>query len=133
MQGSKDSQSFPSLRSSLAVLQQAFDVVLHSNRIVHRSEPLHGLPIAVDKELCKVPLDGINKRAALLLLQPLPDGMSIPAIHVNLVVQVELSPVFAPGECLDLLVGAWLLATKLVAGKGRYLEPLILVAIEKVN
>lgn len=72
--------------------------------------------VLVDNELCEIPLDGIEQRAALLLLQILIQGMRALAIHVNLLEQIEIDLSIA-SEALNLLGIAWLLVAELVARK----------------
>jgi len=71
------------------------------------------LALLVDKEFGEVPLDGVDDGPVLLLLQEVPQGMGLLAVHIDFGVQVGVEVPLAVDELLDLLVGAWLLVVKL--------------------
>lgn len=80
-----------------------------------RSVPFHRLPLLVHDELGEVPLDGIEQRTALALLQELPQRVRFVPVDVDLREQVKLGSLLVPGEVLDLLVGTRFLVAELVA------------------
>jgi hypothetical protein len=71
------------------------------------------LALLVDKEFGEVPLDGVDDGPVLLLLQEVPQGMGLLAVHIDFGVQVGVEVPLAVDELLDLLVGARLLVVKL--------------------
>lgn len=78
---------------------------------------LHRFAIFIDNKFREIPLDGIEERSTLLLLQILPQGMRLLAVHVDLLEQIEVDfTIFH--ETLDFLGVAWLLIAELIAGKG---------------
>lgn len=81
------------------------------------SMSFHRLPILVHDELGEVPLDGIEQRTTLALLQELPQRMRLVPVDVYLGEQIELGSLLNAGEVFDLLVGSRFLVTELVAGE----------------
>uniref|UniRef100_A0A2M4DH48 Putative secreted protein n=1 Tax=Anopheles darlingi TaxID=43151 RepID=A0A2M4DH48_ANODA len=94
-----------------------FGAQLH--RASGRSVPAHRFAPLVHQKLGKVPLDRVNERAALALLQILPQWVRLLPVDVNLGEHVE-AHVAALGELLDLCVRARFLATELIAREGQY-------------
>jgi len=87
-------------------------------RIFIRPEPLHHLPLLVNKELGKVPLDEGAQSAALLALHVLPQGMSIIPIDIDLTGHVKLHIILLD-ELLDLRLRPRLLIRELVTWKSQ--------------
>lgn len=74
--------------------------------------------IAADEELLKVPLDGLDAHdTGLGVLEPLVQGVGAVTVNVNLAQDGERDAVVELAEGLDVVVGAGLLTTKLVAGE----------------
>lgn len=79
---------------------------------------LHRLTIFVNKELGKIPFDEISQGASLLLLEVIPQGNSISTVHVDFGEHIKLYTICSFCKGLDLSFSPWLLAAKLVTGKG---------------
>lgn len=75
---------------------------------------LNGLSILVDNEFGEVPLNRIEERSTLLLLEILVERMRVLAVHVYLVKEVEIDFAILD-EALNFLGIAWLLVTELIA------------------
>lgn len=75
---------------------------------------LHRVAVLVHDKLGKVPLDGIEQGAALLLLQELPQRVRFVPVDVNLGEQIKLGALLLLGELFNLLVGLRLLVRELV-------------------
>jgi hypothetical protein len=76
------------------------------------------LAVAADEELLKVPLDELEAHdAGLLRLEPGEEGLGVVAVDVGLLHDGEGDAVVELAEALDVVVGAGLLATELVAGE----------------
>ena len=74
------------------------------------------LAVPADEKLLKVPLNHLEAHeAGLLLLEPFEDGVGAVAVDVNLLHDGEADAVVELAELLDLIVGARLLAAKLIA------------------
>lgn len=99
-----------------ANLQESFQVLQHLLRRSCRSVSLNRLAVLVNNELGEVPFDSIEKHATLFLFQILPQRMGCLAVHVNLVVQIELDFSIG-GKALDFFGGAGFLVIELIAGK----------------
>jgi len=100
-------------------LQVPRKISLHHTRIIHGSISLHHLPLSVDQKLGEIPLDAISHEAPPigLLLQPLPQRVSVGPVHFDLAEHVILS-VVGLSKLLDLGISAGLLVPKLVGGEG---------------
>lgn len=89
-------------------------VLLQLERARLRSVALHRVAVLVHDKLGKVPLDGIEQGAALLLLQELPQRVRFVPVDVNLGEQIKLGALLLLGELFNLLVGLRLLVRELV-------------------
>jgi len=106
-------------QSSIWCLKVFGKILLHHTWIIQGSVSLHHLTLSVDQKLSEVPLDTISQEASPvgLLLQPLPQGMSVVPVHIDLTEHVELD-VVGTGKLLDLSFIAGLLVPKLVRREG---------------
>jgi len=78
------------------------------------------LAVAADEELLEVPLDPLQAHEArLLVLEPLVEWVGLIAVDVDLAKDREAHAIVDLAEALDLLVGAGVLATELVAGEAK--------------
>jgi hypothetical protein len=78
------------------------------------------LAVAADEELLKVPLDPLQAHEArLFVLKPLIEWIGLIAVDVNLAQDREGHTIVDLAEALNLLVGAGVLATELVAGEAK--------------
>lgn len=85
--------------------------------------PVDDLSIASDQELLKVPLDPLHtQQTGLFVLEPLKRRVRFVAVDVDLAEHRERDAVVDHAELLDVVVGAWVLSTKLVAGEADDLE-----------
>lgn len=92
------------------------DVLLQRLRLGGARPAVLDLAIPANEELLKVPLDALQaKNTGLLLLQPLENWVCGVAVDVDLAEDGEGDAVVNLAEALNLLVGARLLAAKLVA------------------
>lgn len=90
---------------------QVFDELLR--RRVWRMT-LHRFSTFIDNEFGEIPFDSIEERSSLLLLQILPQGMGILAVHVDFLEQIEIGfSIFH--ETLNFLGVSRLLVAKLIA------------------
>lgn len=71
-------------------LEVLLEVLLQLRWVGAGSMTLDGISVLVHNELGEVPLDQVQQNSALLLLQELPHGMGLLAVHVHLLEQVEL-------------------------------------------
>lgn len=85
--------------------------------------PFDGLAILVHEELGKIPLDVSPWKLTQLGLQILEERVGVGAIDINLL-KGRVADAIAFNECTDLLRCAWLLTSKLVAGKEQHSEGL---------
>lgn len=99
-------------------VQGSLDIVLKSLRLGGAGPAILDLAVAADEELFKVPLDALEAhQARLLSLEPLVERAGLVAIDVNLLHDREADAVVDLAKVLDIVVGAGLLVTKLVAGE----------------
>lgn len=77
---------------------------------------LNRLSILVDDELSEIPLDGVKKCSALFFFQVFIQRVSVLAVDIDFVEQVEVYFAVA-SEALNLLGTSWLLMAELVARK----------------
>lgn len=102
----------------------SLDIELRKNRLLE-SLRLGGarpaaldLAITADEELLKVPLDALQAhQAGLLVLKPVVQGIGVVAVDLGLLHDGEADAVVELAEVLDVVLGAGLLAAKLVAGE----------------
>lgn len=107
--------------SRLFLLQLVEDGLLQALGLGGAGPAALDLAVAADEELFKVPLDALEAHdAGLLLLEPLEEGVGGVAVDVNLLHDGEGDAVVDLAEVLDLVVGAGLLAAKLVTGEAEY-------------
>lgn len=94
-------------------------ILLHHTWITQDSVSLHHLPLSIDQKLGEVPLDTVSQEASPvgLLLQPLPQRVSVGSVHIDLTEHVEVS-VVRLSKLFDLRLTARLLVPKLVRGEG---------------
>jgi len=106
-----------SVRSELQVRGK---ILLDPHWVIQGTISLHDLSFFVDKELGEIPLDAVPQEPSSigLLLQPLPQGVGVVPVHVDLTEQIELS-VVGLGELLDLSIGARFLSSELVGREGQ--------------
>jgi len=83
----------------------------------------------VNEELGEVPFDAIPKEATFAGLEELVDGGSTVSIHINLVKDGVLCFEAGAGKLYYLVIGSWLLCSKLIAWKSENLETLFLVLL----
>lgn len=77
---------------------------------------LHRFAIFIDNKLGEIPLDSIEESSTLLLLQILPQGMGLAAVHVDFLEQIEFDFTILC-KTLDLFAGSGLLVAELIAGE----------------
>jgi len=101
-------------------LQVRGKILLDPHWVIQGTISLHDLSFFVDKELGEIPLDAVPQEPSSigLLLQPLPQGVGVVPVHVDLTEQIELS-VVGLGELLDLSIGARFLSSELVGREGQ--------------
>lgn len=116
----QNGQSIRKHHSSIRCLKVSGKILLHHTWIIQGSISLHHLTFSVDQKLGEIPLDATSQEASPigLLFQPLPQGMSIGPIHINLTEHVELS-IVGMGKLLDLSFIAGFLVPKLVRREGK--------------
>jgi hypothetical protein len=94
------------------------DLLLKTLRLGGRGPAAFDLAVTTDEELLEVPLDTLYaEEAGLLVLQPLPDGLGLFTVDLNLAKDGEGDAVVDLAELLDLIVATGILAAKLVAGE----------------
>lgn len=92
--------------------------LLETLRLGGASPSALDLSVTADEELLKVPLDALEaEKTGLLVLEPGPEGVGVVAVDLGLLHDGEAHAVVELAELLDVIVGAWLLATELVAGE----------------
>jgi len=72
------------------------------------------MPIFVNQEFCKVPLDRIDQCATLFFLQELVQRMRIVTIHVDLRIQIRFELILIFDKILDVELTAGFLMLKLL-------------------
>lgn len=81
------------------------------------------MAISANEELLKVPLDNLQaQQARLLLLEPGEQRVGVVAVDIGLLHDGEADAIVDLAEVLDLIVGAGLLGTELVAGEAEDLK-----------
>lgn len=105
--------------SSLDLLSKSLkDRLLKRLRLGSASPTALDLSIATNEELFKVPLDALKtKQTGLLLLEPGPERVGSVTVDLGLLHDGESDAVVDLAEALNLLVGARLLGSELVAGE----------------
>lgn len=109
------------MHPSLGVeLQVCGKILLDRAGVIHRRISLHDLSLSVDEKFGEVPLDAIPHEASSiwLLFEPLPQGVGVIPVHIDLAEHIILS-VVTLGKLLDLSVSAWFLPSKLVGREGQ--------------
>lgn len=111
--------SFPHLKLSLSLLRKSLqDRLLQTLGLGGASPASLDLSITPNKELLKVPLDALEaQKTRLLVLEPGPKRVGVVTVDLGLLHDGEGHAVVELAELLDVVVGAGLLATELVAGE----------------
>jgi len=119
--GSPPPEASPSqFLARLVLLQQSDDILLERLWLSGTRPPLHHLPVGIDQELLKVPLDPLQpQQSRLLTLHPLPDGLGLPTIDVRLTQYWKGDTIVDLAKLLNLVIGTRVLASKLIAGKAQ--------------
>lgn len=110
---------FTHLKLSLSLLSKSLqDRLLQRLGLGGASPASLDLSITSNKELLKVPLDALEaQETRLLVLEPGPKRVGVVAVDLGLLHDGECHAVVELAELLDVVVGAGLLATELVAGE----------------
>lgn len=110
---------FTHLKLSLSLLSKSLkDRLLQRLGLGGASPASLDLSITSNKELLKVPLDALEaQQTRLLVLEPGPKRVGVVAVDLGLLHDGECHAVVELAELLDVVVGAGLLATELVAGE----------------
>jgi hypothetical protein len=111
--------SFTYLKLSLSLLSKSLkDRLLQTLGLSGASPASLDLSITSNKELLKVPLNTLEtQKTRLLVLEPGPKRVGVVAVDLSLLHDGERHAVVDLAELLDVVVGAGLLATELVAGE----------------
>lgn len=100
------------------VLTLLLDELLKSLRLGGGGPTTLDLAVTADEELLEVPLDTLDAQdTGLLVLQPVPDGLGLVAVDVDLAQDGKTDTVVDLAKLLNLVVAARVLAGKLVAGE----------------
>jgi len=103
--------------SCFEVLEVFFDGLLDfGDGVIGGGGAEHGDTLLVHHELGEVPLDGVDEEPSLLSLEKSKEWVRVTAVDVDFGEHVE-GDVVLRHKLLDLLFGAGLLASKLVAGE----------------
>jgi len=86
---------------------------------------LDWLALSVHYELAEIPLNEVAQGAALLVLEVVPQGMCIAAIHIYLCKHVKLDAILSCGKLLDLSISTGFLTAELIAGEGEDPQALV--------
>ena len=118
----------------LSSSQKGLDVLFHLLGVNLWLHVLHDLSLGVYEEFCEVPghiFDGVclvvvERRVASEVVE---DGVSVGAIHLDLLEDGESALILLPDEGLDLLRGSWFLRGELVARESEDLESFLRVLL----
>lgn len=114
--GQLDHLSLRKNTSRLSLLDLLLDGLFQSFRLSQTAPASNNLSVGGNEELLKVPLDRLVAHDARhLILQPGENGSGLAAVDIQLAEHGECHAVVELAEGLDIIVGAGILATKLVA------------------
>jgi hypothetical protein len=120
------SHSHPTKSKQAPLLKLRLNSTLQTRRLGGTSPAALHLTILANQELLKVPLDALQTHEpGLLVLHPRPHGLFRSAgfaVHFDFAEHFVGHFVAEDAEVLDFFVGAWVLATELVAGEGEDFE-----------
>lgn len=103
----------------VTILEIFFNFILNLGyRIVGGGGTVDGHSLLVGHELGEVPLDGVDQKSGLLLLEIDPERVGVATVHVDLGEHVE-GDVVLLCEGLDVRLSSRLLTAKLIAGEGQ--------------
>lgn len=115
--------SSSSSRSSLVLPNLLLNHLLQIQWTLSRRPSIDNLALSGDQELLKVPLDTLQAHQSRLLgLHPLPQWISGIAIDLGLAKDWKADAVVELAKLGNLVISAWLLASKLVAWEAENLE-----------
>jgi len=111
----------------LLIIQQLLNISHHIVRRNRRSVAFHWHAVAIDEKLGEIPLNSVDQRTTLLLLQPLKQRMSIATVYVHLRVHIKCDTELLMNPTFDLRFIPRFLATKLIARKCSNAKALTLI------
>jgi len=85
---------------------------------------LHWNSISIYQEFGKIPLDTLTEGVVNGTLEEFPDGVGLCSINTNFGEHRKSHSVVLTSKGFDFFVGARLLTSELIAGKGQHREPL---------